>query len=290
MKFLNCSDLIKLVRLPLSMAIAVSGAAGYLLYSRNFELRVFPLFIGILLLSSAASALNQIQERHTDALMKRTMDRPLPGGRMEVKEARLIFLVLSVSGCVILLLMTNPATACLGLFNMLVYNAIYTPLKRRTALALLPGALTGAVPPMMGWLAAGGVWSSPLILSLALFLFLWQIPHFLLLLLKYGRDYADAGFPGVQTIAQGKNMRAILFVWLVWTGLSSLLFPLFGIISNPVLTVVLILANIFLLLFFFKKLFGRDQAPFRSAYLRPFYIYQALVLILVISGNTFRLY
>jgi heme o synthase len=144
--------------------------------------------------AGGAAALNQVYERDTDALMRRTRMRPLPDGRVSAFDARMFGLLLSAAGLVLLGLLVNlPATA-LALATLVIYLIVYTPMKRRSSLATLVGAVPGALPPLIGWAASHGGLS---VGGGALFLivFLWQIPHFMAIAWLYRDDYGKAGFP-----------------------------------------------------------------------------------------------
>ena len=150
------------------------------------------LVVGTALVAAGTCALNQVVERDVDGLMRRTRGRPLPAGRVSVPVATAYAWLLSLSGISWLLVFTNALTAGLAAVTLLSYVFLYTPLKRRTSLATLVGAVPGALPILGGWTAAGG----PITFgAAALFwtLFLWQLPHFLALAWLYRDDYAHAG-------------------------------------------------------------------------------------------------
>jgi protoheme IX farnesyltransferase len=144
-------------------------------------------------------------------------------------------------GSLILLSGAGDLAFALGLFSVLWYNLIYTPLKRKTAFAAIPGALVGAIPPALGWVTGGGRILDPRIGGVALFFFIWQMPHFLLLLLDFSEDYKRAGLPSITKIFSAKQIRRIIFIWLLSTGVSSLIIPLFGLL-NSVFFCLLLLA------------------------------------------------
>jgi heme o synthase len=274
--------LARLVRAGLSLAIAFSALAGYVLFSHTLDWKSFFTFTGVFLLSCAASVLNQYQERNADALMKRTRDRPLPAGLIRPFAALVISVFLALAGLVLLYVAASPLTAGLGLFNLLWYNAVYTQLKKKTRYAVLIGALCGSVPPVMGWCAAGGFPLSPVILFFAFFMFLWQIPHFMLLLLKHGRDYAGAGFRSLLKRQDLSGARTTVFIWILAASLSTLLFPVLHIMHNPVLITGLVMLNAAAVLFFYRALFTpRRIFGFNSAF-RCIYLYQACVILLLV--------
>jgi protoheme IX farnesyltransferase len=150
--------------------------------------------VGTALVAGGAAVLNQVYERDADALMQRTRLRPLPSRRVTPEEARTFGTLLAAGGIVLLGASANALAALLALATLVVYLTIYTPMKRRSPLATLIGAVPGALPPLIGWAAASGTaslggW------SLFAIVFLWQIPHFMAIAWLYRDDYARAGFP-----------------------------------------------------------------------------------------------
>jgi heme o synthase len=270
-----------LTRLGLSSAIAFSTLAGYIAYSHKINLGLLFIFIGVLLLSGAASVLNQYQERKFDALMKRTQNRPLPANQIKPPFTILIASVLGILGLTILYFGTTPLTAYLGAFNLLWYNAVYTPLKRKTQFVVLVGALTGAIPPIMGWTAAGGSIIELPILIIAFFMFIWQIPHFFLLIMKFGKEYENAGFRSISSKINDQKVKLIVFIWIIGTVISTLFFPLFHVISNIYVNLSLVIFNIVLIIAFYRSTFLNLQLfNFKVAF-RSVYLYQVIVLLLL---------
>jgi protoheme IX farnesyltransferase len=119
----------------------------------------------------------------------------------------------------------------LGIFTVLWYNGVYTPLKRVSAFAAIPGGVVGAVPPLIGWSAAGGDPSDPRILAVAFFFFMWQVPHFWLLLLRIGDDYARAGLPTLTRLFTRPQLARIIYVWMIATVAACVSLPMFGVAS-----------------------------------------------------------
>jgi len=150
--------------------------------------------LGTGLVASGAAVLNQVLERGTDALMLRTRDRPLPAGRVSAADASVFGGALSALGLAVLMWGARPLAAGVAAITLVSYLAIYTPLKRRTPLSTLVGAVPGALPPVIGWAAARGSLDGAAFVLFAI-LFLWQIPHFLAIAWLYRDDYARAGFP-----------------------------------------------------------------------------------------------
>lgn len=229
----------ELTKIKITVFVTVTTALGYICYAERFSLYMLVPLIGILLLSCGSAAVNHIQERRTDALMRRTMNRPLPSGRISLKNAWLIAMLLIVSGSVVLYY-AGIVALLLGLLDLVWYNLIYTPLKKVNALAIIPGSLVGAIPPMVGWVAAGGSLMDPRILVLALFFFIWQIPHFWLLLLVLSNDYERAGFPTLTQIFDKAQLARITFIWILATIITGLLIPFFGLVKFPLVDVLLL--------------------------------------------------
>jgi heme o synthase len=197
------ADLLALTKPRIVALVVLTAAAGYAMALPFVALAVprgtaeawwllgHALF-GTALVAGGTSALNQVLERDVDARMRRTAARPLPAGRLGVAEATVFAWALAVLGLVELLLFVNALTALLAAATLLSYVFVYTPLKRRTHLATLIGAVPGALPIVGGWAAAGGTLDARAG-SLFAILFLWQLPHFLALAWLYREDYARAG-------------------------------------------------------------------------------------------------
>lgn len=175
---------LELVTVTVAAVVASNGALDLW--------RVFHALVGTALVAASASAFNQLLERETDALMERTADRPLPAGRLSLREVLAFGSITALAGVLYLALLVNPLTAALGALTWVLYVCIYTPLKSRSHANTMVGAVAGAVPILMGWAAVG----RSLDLSAAtlfLIVFLWQFPHFMAIAWIYRRDYAAAG-------------------------------------------------------------------------------------------------
>ncbi len=223
--------ILELGKVRIAVLSTASTATGWLLASRSFSFAMLPVVAGVFLLAAGAGALNQYQERDLDALMLRTMRRPIPSGRMRARTALAIALALVVLGAACLA--SNPIAMLLGLFTVLWYNGVYTPLKRVSAFAAIPGGVVGSVPPLIGWTAAGGNPTDPRILAVAFFFFVWQVPHFWLLLLRIGDDYARAGLPTLTRVFTRRQLARIVYVWMIATAVACVSLPMFG-VASPV--------------------------------------------------------
>jgi len=184
---------------------------------------------GVFLLACGAGALNQAQEGDIDALMKRTQRRPIPSGRIRAREAALVALALIAAGSALLAVSTT--AMLLGLVTIVWYNGVYTPLKRVSAFAAIPGGVVGAIPPVIGWVTAGGAATDPRIIAVAFFFFVWQVPHFWLLLLRIGGEYERAGLPTLTRVFTRPQFARIIYVWMIATAVACISMPLFGVSS-----------------------------------------------------------
>ncbi len=220
-------DLLTLMKARITVATTVTTGAGYILAAGEMRGEIiFPL-LGTFLLASGSSALNQCQEVEIDARMPRTRNRPLPAGRISLSAALFFSILLILFGLYFLASVERNTLLLLGLgaFAVFWYNGVYVYLKRFTAFAAVPGALVGALPPMIGWVAAGGELGDPLILLLAAFFFIWQIPHFWLLLLMQGDEYEAAGLPTLTAVFSPGQLFRITFMWVLATAVAGIVLP-----------------------------------------------------------------
>lgn len=194
----KAKDYFTLIKFTLSFMVVFSTVVSYLLAPNiSFDLlQVLLLFAGGMLVTGSANAINQILEKDTDAMMKRTASRPIADGRMSVKEGWVFVIVSGVVGCYIMYLFSIEA-ALLSLFSLLLYGFIYTPLKKVNSIAVLMGAIPGALPCLIGWVASFGEyqqhsWTGGWILFAIQFL--WQFPHFWAIAWVAHKDYSLAGF------------------------------------------------------------------------------------------------
>lgn len=269
---------LELMKFRLSFSVALSSFAGYFMYRQGFEEPAWFLLLGVMFLASGVAVINQCQEHKTDRLMDRTKHRPIPCGLINAKTALVFGLILILFGAVILYVKNNYIVATLGLFNAFWYNLVYTPLKRKTAFAVVPGGLCGAIPPVMGWVAAGGYIWHPKILLLAFFFFVWQIPHFWLILLKYGKEYAAAGMPSITNLLSRDQLRGITFVWLIASGVSALFLPIFAMLNHQVFKVLnVVLVVLYFILGFWALYKSKGFVNYKMAFISV-----NLFLILVI--------
>ncbi len=237
----------RLVRLELSTMVALSALTGYLFAGGDWSWQVLVVLGGTMLLAGGSSALNQWQEIDLDQRMRRTCLRPLPTAQFNIKTVLILAFALIFCGLALLAQTPDLLPLLIGALTIIWYNAIYTPLKRRTAFAALPGAVCGALPPLIGWTAAGGVLLTLPAIILAATLFVWQIPHTWLLLCRYRDDLRRSGLPDLFRTIPTQRLLQINNCWIAGLFLCYLLFPLFGFIAHPFVTVIL-LAGLLILL------------------------------------------
>jgi heme o synthase len=191
----RAADFLELTKPRLNLLVIATTAAGFYLGARGFDPGLLAsTVIGTALVAGGAAAFNEILERDTDALMRRTRTRPLPGGRMRASTATWFALALSFAGLSLLAAGANRLSAAVAAATLLSYALIYTPLKARTSLSTLVGGVPGALPPMIGWAAATGTLSVEAWVLFGI-VFLWQMPHFLAIAWLCRDDYARAGLP-----------------------------------------------------------------------------------------------
>ncbi len=270
------------MRLGVTLAVTFSTATGYIVVAGTLTSEFFFVLTGVFFLSGGASALNQYQERETDALMSRTCKRPIPSGKISALTGLLISLFLSFSGLLLLLIFAGYIPALLGLFNMLWYNGFYTYLKKKTAFAVVPGSLTGVTPVLIGWSAGGGNLLDPVIVFIAFFLYIWQIPHFWLLLIRFNNDYKKAGFGSLSSLFSENQSKRVVYSWVIGTTLASLFFPYFGIIQSNVLIVILVATSAWLSVSFYSIIFKKTKVVKLKKAFIVLNAYMIIVLVLLI--------
>lgn len=278
------SVLVRLTRIRLSLMVSFSAMTGYFLTGSSPKGALILLFGGVFLLAAGTTVFNQVQECRYDALMKRTIKRPIPAGEISRTSALLIALILILGGT-FLLSLNGWLPMALGLSNVVFYNLIYTPLKTRSWLAIIPGALVGAVPPLIGWTSAGFYIFHPNAIFIATFVFLWQIPHFWLLMIKYGKEYESAGFSSISKILNERQIKSVVFSWGVITSFFLMLFPYFGFSLKPILMVALVAMNFLFITLFYRFLFrDKSSQTIRKAFILINSYAMGVFLFLVINA------
>lgn len=271
----------KLTKLRIAVLSALSGATGFVVFRRGFDAELPTAFAGVLILAMGACALNEFQDRDLDGQMKRTRNRPLPCGAVSPAAALALSLILVGTGLVVLGLCHNAAAAGIGLAAAVWYNGMYTYLKRVWAFAAIPGALVGAAPPVLGWVAAGGYLLDLHIGALAFFFFIWQMPHFWLLLLDSRDDYSRARLPTLTGVFSARQLAGCTFIWISATSVSSLLLPMYQLAKSPRAIVGLILLGGWLVAEATKLLRKRGENEVYSRLFHAINYYILLVMALL---------
>ncbi len=242
------ADYVVLMKPRISLLVLLTVSAGFALGSADGwrPLLLAHALLGIALVATASSAFNQWLERDSDALMQRTLNRPLPSGRLSPAEVLLFGLVTGIIGMAWLAAFVDTITAVLSAVTLVLYVGVYTPLKRRTSFCTAVGAIPGAMPPVLGWAASG----APLdIAAFSLFavLFLWQFPHFLAIGWIYRADYGRAGLKMVPARGQTPRVTGLMAVGYALVLVPLSLFPAAcGLAGNAYLVVALMLSAAYL--------------------------------------------
>lgn len=262
---LTIADFKELTKVRLAVSVVFSSIAGYFLGAYQIDvLSIFLLAFGGYCMVGASNAYNQIIEKDLDVLMKRTKNRPVPAGRMSVNMALTIAIVLTVLGIVSLYLL-NPKTALFGTISIFLYTSVYTPLKTKTPLAVFVGAIPGAIPFMLGWVAATndfGIEPG----TLFMIQFFWQFPHFWALGWMLDDDYKKGGFKMLPTGKKDAGTALQIILYTIWMIVISIM-PVFGFTGRLQLSIVaaaiIFLMGLTMLVFAFKLYEKRDNKSAR---------------------------
>lgn len=220
----------------LSLSVVFSSLAGYLLGVEVVDFKILTLLaLGGYFMVGASNAFNQIIEKDLDALMDRTKNRPIPTGRMSVTTAFIIASIFTLLG-IFILYTINKQTAMFGAISIFLYTCVYTPLKTKTPLAVFVGAIPGAIPFMLGWVAATDHFGIEPGTLFAL-QFFWQFPHFWAIGWFLYKDYEKAGFFMLPTGKQDKGTAVQTVMYTIWTLLVSII-PVFGFTGSLKLSIV----------------------------------------------------
>jgi heme o synthase len=244
------SDYVALTKPRLNMLVLVTTLAGlYLASPEGVALTVLAhTLIGTALVAGGAAAFNQVWERETDALMYRTRNRPVPGGRLGAGEGVWFASVLSIAGLLDLASAVNLLSAGVAALTLVTYVVVYTPLKRRTSLSTLVGAIPGALPPVIGWAAASGEVTMPALVLFGI-VFFWQMPHFLAIAWLYRDEYAAAGIPLLPVLepdGRRTGRQALLYAAALWP--VSLMPTLVGLAGDFYIVVATVLGCVLIVL------------------------------------------
>lgn len=270
-----------LTKFRLSFVVSLSLVFGFILAKNTIDFSIVNPFLAVLLLALGVSALNQVQEYKEDALMPRTQNRPIASGKITPKQGFYISASLILLGFAFIYLTLDLLGVFLFAFVLVMYNLFYTKGKKVTIYAAVFGAILGVIPPLIGWLSANGNANDLGLIALGLFYFIWQIPHFWLLTLKYHKEYEKASFPTVVKKFGVSGLERITFIWLLLTLISGMFLVMIFSKDSYIITSLLVLINIYTLVMFSKLLKEHN-------YLKTFIVinsYMLVVMVLLILNS-----
>ena len=285
MKSISFKTILTLLKFKVSLAVTFTAITGYMVYTGSFDIQILTLAVGVFILAGGSSALNEVQESRYDALMERTKHRPIPSGELSSQQALMISVIFILAGLVLLFNSFGIIPALLGAFNIVWYNLFYTNLKRITPFAVVPGSLVGAIPAFIGWTAAGGYLFDSVIVFIGFFLFIWQIPHFWLLMMKYGHEYEHAGFPTINRTISTESLKKIIFAWVLATSAFSIAIPLFFRNISLSFFLFIFVLNVLFVTIFTRLSFSKAADLTLKKSFISINIYMLLFMILLILFN-----
>lgn len=285
-------DFKAITKAGLAISVVFSSIAGFVLGNENFDssswFTLLKLAIGGYCMVGASNAYNQVIEKDLDALMDRTKNRPVPAGRMSSSLALVIASFLTIIG-IVLLYTINPKTAMFGAISIFLYTSVYTPLKTVTSLSVFVGAIPGAIPFMLGWVAATGNFG---IEAGTLFLiqFFWQFPHFWAIGWFLYEDYEKAGFFMLPTGKKDNGTALQIMLYTIWLIIASLL-PALGhtgqLYITPVAAIVVFLLGLWML-FYAVKLYKLKTAKAARTLMLVSVLYITLLQLIYIFDKFLR--
>lgn len=277
------SDFKEITKVRLSVSVVFSSIAGYLLGCDEIDAYVLILLaLGGYFMVGASNAYNQVIERDLDALMDRTKKRPIPDGRMSVTTAFIIAVSFTILG-VACLYVINPRTAMYGAISIFLYTSVYTPLKTKTPLSVFVGAIPGAIPFMLGWVAARNEFGIEPGTLFAI-QFLWQFPHFWAIGWFLYDDYEKGGFFMLPTRKRDKGTAIQIIMYTIWTVLASII-PAFGVTGDLNLSIVgaiVVLALGLVMLYYAFRLYKLRTAKAAKQLMLSSVIYITLLQIVYV--------
>ncbi len=277
----------ELSKVKITVAVSFTTFTGYVLAKHVIDPGFISATVGIFLLACGSSVINHIQEHRTDIKMNRTKHRPIPAKKISVSGAWLTALIEIVAGSYLLYSGSNVAGLVLGWLALFWYNGIYTLLKKYTAHAVIPGSLIGSIPPLVGWVTAGKDILTLQALGLAIFFFIWQIPHFYILMYKHSEDYREAGFPEIGSRLSEKAFKKLIFILICLMVISSFIFPLFGLTESIITFIGFVMIALFILWSFTMMIFSRRQKLNTHRYFNYINYYVLLIVCFLVLDHLF---
>jgi heme o synthase len=278
-------DYMQLIKFTLSFTVVFSSVISYLLVPKiSFDLpQILWLTLGGMLVTGSANAINQIAEKDTDALMKRTANRPIPAGRISVSNAWAFAIISIIAGCFIMYYFFNVQAAILSLVSWFLYAFIYTPLKKVSAISVLVGAFPGAFPCLIGWVAGADAFTAGGWILFAI-QFIWQFPHFWAIAWVAHQDYDRAGFkllPGQNQPTKVTALQAIAYS-LVMVPIGFL--PYYFKVSGQISMWLVLAANIAMVIQCIRLYNSMTPKAARNVMFSS-YIYLPIVLIALLANK-----
>lgn len=270
----------ELGKVRISLPVALSALTGFVIFTGALNQQGWLLALGVFFMSCSSGALNHWQESETDAKMPRTKNRPIPTGKISRNGAFAVATGFALVGSAILLFTNPPLALILSWVTLFFYNVVYTPLKKVSAFAVIPGSMVGALPPIIGWVAAGGSLTSEIILLVATFFFIGQIPHFWLLLMMFGDQYKLAGMPSLNQIFNDVQLKRITYTWILTT-IASALLVIFFVFTNQILMFLLLFYTFYLLFSLSIAVFNQAEFAVRPAFLKLNMLYLLMMFFLI---------
>ncbi len=283
-------DYFQLIKFTLSFLVVFSTVVSYLLATdyRNVSHVLF-LFLGGMLITGSANTINQILEKDTDALMKRTAGRPVASGRMGTNHATVFAIITGVAGLLIMLLVFNWQSSLIGLLSLFIYGFIYTPLKKVNSVAVLVGGLPGALPCLIGWVAA--YYDSPIAWTggwvIFAIQFIWQFPHFWAIAWVAHKDYSTAGFKLLPSDKGPTKFTAIQTIMYSTLMLPIGVLPYYYNISGITSLWILMLCNVVMIALSIRLYIKMDVASARRVMFSS-YFYLAVVFIALLADKVIK--
>lgn len=274
---------IYLAKIPLCLLIGYSTLFGYFLAEPTFSLQAVAAATGIFILAAGAATLNSVQDYYIDGFFARTRNRPLPRGAVGRPYAAAQAAILFGAGWLFLYSVSSSVLpSIVAVAAVLLYNLVYTPLKQKTVLAIVPGAVCGALPPYIGWLVGGGGETDFEAFLLVAVMFLWQIPHFWLILLQNKEDYKTAIIPSLFSHFKEETIKRLFITWIGGLVAVMLQFSILPFMHNMAIRGLIFLNSCSLLLvFLFGFRFGRavNYRMFFSILNGALFLHMSIVIV-----------
>lgn len=276
-------DFFVVTKFKLSFAVSLSALFAYIMAKGDVGIDMLLATLSVLLVAMGVSTLNQVQEYRSDAKMTRTKNRPIASGRMSPRTGMIIAMLLIALSLLLIYSLLGLTGVNLFMFAFIWYNAMYTPLKKKSALAVIPGAILGVIPPAIGWLVAGHSLKELEFIAIAAYYFIWQVPHFWLLVMLFHGDYKDGGYPTAMRLFGQGSLQRLTFVWLIFT-IQAGIFLVWAFEVNIITMILTVLVGIWAFISSFELLKSSfELKDARSVFWKINAAFLAIVILLSID-------